>query len=49
MGKKDVPGVTKLLNEQLKKFVVKFYYSEEEVKHLFLNKNMVMHTYVKEK
>jgi len=29
MNKKDVPGVTKLINEGLKKYVVRFYYSEE--------------------
>jgi glycylpeptide N-tetradecanoyltransferase len=36
MVKKDVFEVTKLINTQMHKFVVKFHFTEEEVKHFFL-------------
>lgn len=46
MTKNDVFGVAKLLNEGLSKFVVKFHYTDEDVKHYFLPRDKVIYTYV---
>lgn len=46
MTKHDVFGVAKLLNEGLSKYVVKFHYTDEDVKHYFLPRDKVVYTYV---
>lgn len=49
MGPKDVAGVSKLINNGLSKFVVKFHYTDEEIKHFFLPRENVVYTYVLDK
>ena len=49
MTKKDVPGVAKLINEGLSKYLVKFHYENEEIKHYFLPRENIVYTYVIEK
>ena len=46
MNKNDVFYVAKVLNEGLSKFVVKFHYTDEEVKHYFLPRDKIIYTYV---
>lgn len=48
MVKRDIASLTKLINEQLEKYVVKFYYTEEEVKHYFTPRENVVYSYVLE-
>ena len=47
--KKDVDSLTKLINTQMHKFVVKFHFTEEEVKHFFMPRENIIYTFVKDK
>jgi len=46
---KDIPAVTKLLNDYLKQFKVYLRFTQDEVKHWFLGRKDVIYTYVVEK
>lgn len=48
MKSKDIPQVTKLLQEYLKKFKVYLKYTQDDVKHWFLPRKDVIYTYVVE-
>jgi glycylpeptide N-tetradecanoyltransferase len=49
MEKKDVEGVYKILNEYLKKFTIRAYFSKDEVAHWLLPRDKVVYSYVVEK
>ena len=48
MTEADVPVVTSLLNEYLKKFDVYLMFSQEEVRHFLVPRETVITTYVRE-
>jgi glycylpeptide N-tetradecanoyltransferase len=48
MEKKHVEGVYKILNDYLKKFTIRAYYSKDEVAHWFLPRDKVVYSYIVE-
>lgn len=46
VGKKDIASLTKLINDGLQKYVVKFFYTEQQVKHYFTPRQNVVYSYV---